>query len=239
MFGGRSTHDLGLGIAAAWGFQFLNNDGNPFIPTGGTLGQLRKIIPADGLPGPNLKIKLVCDVENPLTGPEGAAHTYAPQKGADLPLVEKLETGTRHAAAVLSDFCGRDISQFAGSGAAGGIPAGLSALLDAQIQAGFDFIAQATGLEAQIQRADLVISGEGRLDHQTLNGKVPAGVAKLCQKWNKPLLLVAGDNRLGEAAKSLFQADQVCSVLDIASSVSDAMTNAERYLKQIGENFFS
>ncbi|MEL6670313.1 MAG: glycerate kinase, partial [Bacteroidota bacterium] len=157
--GGSSTHDLGLGIAAALGFQFLDNHGRAFTPTGGTLGQLRKIIPPDQLLDTDLRITLVCDVENPLTGPAGAAHTYALQKGADLPMVQTLETNTKHAASILSKFCGRDISQFPGGGAAGGIPAGLSALLDAQIQPGFEFIAETTSLETQIKQADLVISG--------------------------------------------------------------------------------
>ncbi|MEL6392494.1 MAG: glycerate kinase, partial [Bacteroidota bacterium] len=233
--GGSSTHDLGLGIAAALGFQFLDNHGRAFTPTGGTLGQLRKIIPPDQLLDTDLRITLVCDVENPLTGPAGAAHTYALQKGADLPVVQTLETNTKHAASILSKFCGRDISQFPGGGAAGGIPAGLSALLDAQIQPGFEFIAETTSLEAQIKQADLVISGEGRLDRQTLQGKVPAGVASLCQKWDKPLVLVAGENKLGDAANSVFQARSTYSVLELASSVPDAMTNAEKYLAKIGQ----
>lgn len=232
--GGSSTHDLGLGIAAGVGFQFLDKNNKNFIPTGGTLNKIKKIVPPSHSQISKQEINLICDVKNPLTGPEGAAMTYAFQKGADLPMAKKLEADTKYAADLLSEYCGRDISQFPGSGAAGGIPAGLSALLNAKILPGFDFIADITHLEDHIKEADIVISGEGRLDRQSLQGKVPSGVAKLCQKWNKPLILVTGQNTLGDEATSLFGSREVHSILDLANSVEDAMDNAETYLEEIG-----
>lgn len=191
--GGSATTDAGLGMARALGYKFLNNDGEELDGSGGCLEHVATIHDSDTHPSlPNIQVVILSDVTNPLFGRNGAAWVYGPQKGADNEMVEKLDIGLRHINKVVTEWRRADISQHSGAGAAGGLGAGGVWFLNAQIRGGVDTIIELTGLKEKIRQADLVITGEGKLDIQTLQGKVIGGLAAMCQTYNKPLAVVCG-----------------------------------------------
>lgn len=177
--GGSATNDGGCGCAAALGVQFLNEMGKTFIPTGGTLKDIAQIDIRGLDPAVKaLPITAMCDIDNPLCGKEGAAAVFAPQKGADEKMVDMLDDGLRHFAHVVRRDVGVDVLSVAGAGAAGGFGAGALALLGGKLQRGFDTVLSVTEFHRRAKGADLVITGEGRLDSQSLRGKVVLEVAK-------------------------------------------------------------
>lgn len=227
--GGSCTNDAGLGIAYALGYDFLDRDGKPLIPTGGNLREKVKIItPADEQ---RFNLTLLCDVTNPMYGPHGAAHMYAEQKGADSEQINILDEGLRHVSQLIKAQIGKDISEVKGGGAAGGIAAGLVALLDAQVLSGFEYYSHLIGLEKLVQKADLVLTGEGLLDDQSLQGKVVGEISKLCAKHQKPLITIVGNNRLPQ--RELYTFHAIYSIMDRAQNLEDAMQNAKQYLEDI------
>lgn len=173
--GGSSTTDGGAGIAAACGARFFDRSGGEFIPVGGTLKDIDTIDVSNLL---KADITCMCDVANPLYGPNGAAHIYAPQKGADEKMVESLEEGLRHYSEKIKECLNVDASQIEGGGAAGGIGAGLFAFFDAKIKSGIDTVLDAVNFDKVISDADLVITGEGKLDKTSFSGKVIGGILK-------------------------------------------------------------
>jgi glycerate 2-kinase len=229
--GGSATNDAGMGIAAALGCQFLGKNGEMLEPTGGNLPKVKSITPSRLFDFKKTKITLLCDVTNPLHGPDGAAHVYARQKGASEEQVAYLDDGLRHFSQILFKETGVEVASLPGSGAAGGIAASLVALFGARLQNGFATIAALTNLEKQIQLADWVISGEGKLDGQSLQGKVVDGVAALCRKHGKPLVLFVGKNELTATEVQQLGAKQVFSISDHATGLEDAMRNGAEYLE--------
>ena len=246
--GGSATNDAGMGIAAALGCQFLDKNGELLEPTGGNLPKVKNIqfdklggnfkLPPNLLP-PNARpnITLLCDVTNPLFGPNGAAHVYARQKGATDEQVAHLDDGLRHFSQILLKETGVEVGALPGSGAAGGIAASLVALFGAKLENGFATIAELTGLEKQIQLADCVITGEGKLDSQSLQGKVVDGVAALCRKHGKPLVLFVGKNELTATELQELGAKQVFSISERATGLEDAMRNGAGYLEEMAASF--
>ncbi len=202
--GGSATVDGGTGILHALGFQFLDGEGKTIFPTGGDLLRIKSIVvPSGEKLKPLRKAELiVCvDVNNPLLGERGAARVYGPQKGASPEQVEILETGLSNLAEITRNLIGEDVGALKGGGAAGGIGAFLHAFLKARIENGFDLVSSLVKLEEKISRADLVITGEGKLDRQTLNGKVPFRVMKIARKYGIPAVAVGG--AFGEGAEEL------------------------------------
>ncbi|MGC9471106.1 MAG: glycerate kinase [Bacteroidales bacterium] len=202
--GGSATVDGGTGMAMALGIQFLDENGMP-VPRGGQALSLIKTIDTTRL-DPRIKdvrIRVACDVQNPLTGENGAAHVYGPQKGADEAMVERLEEGMIRYAALLKEASGKDISAIPGTGAAGGLAAGLAVFLGATLEKGFDLIGNYLNLEEKIKECDLVATGEGRVDASSLHGKAPAGIAGMARKFNKPVLVFAGS--LGEGSEHFYE----------------------------------
>ncbi|PHI19061.1 glycerate kinase [Lewinellaceae bacterium SD302] len=228
---GSATHDLGFGIAAALGFRFLALSGKVIRPNGAALELIRYIEKPTKAKYRQAKIELICDVRNPLLGENGAARIYAPQKGADALAVERLEYGSQSSSGVIEQQFGRSVTNVIGGGAAGGIAAGLYGLFGAEIVAGFPLISELVGLEDQIAAADLVISGEGKLDGQSLEGKVVSGVAELCQRLEKTLILVVGHTEL----EQFEQVTEIYAVSRLARDLADSMGNAGGYLEEIGE----
>ena len=191
--GGSATNDGGCGCAAALGVGFLDADGQSFIPVGDTLGRIGRIDTARAeelLRG--VEITIMCDVTNPLYGPAGAAYVFAPQKGADAEKVKSLDAGLRHFGDVIRSQLGIDVSMMPGAGAAGGMGAGCAALLGGTIQSGIDAVLDVTGFDRQLEGADLVITGEGRIDSQSADGKVISGVARRTRAKGIPLIAIAG-----------------------------------------------
>ena len=191
--GGSATNDGGCGCAAALGVGFLDADGQSFVPVGDTLGRIARIdtAKADELLR-SVEITVMCDVTNPLYGPTGAAYVFAPQKGADAEKVKSLDAGLRHFGDVIRSQLGIDVSRMPGAGAAGGMGAGCVALLGGMIQSGIDAVLDVTGFDRQLEGADLVITGEGRIDSQSAGGKVISGVARRTKAKGIPLIAIAG-----------------------------------------------
>ena len=191
--GGSATNDGGCGCAAALGVRFYDADGQSFVPVGDTLGRIARIdtAEADELLQ-SVEITVMCDVTNPLYGPTGAAYVFAPQKGADAEKVKSLDAGLRHFGDVIRSQYGLDVSAMPGAGAAGGMGAGCVALLGGTIQSGIDAVLDVTGFDRQLEGADLVITGEGRIDSQSADGKVVSGVARRTRAKGVPLIAIAG-----------------------------------------------
>ena len=191
--GGSATNDGGCGCAAALGVGFYDAAGQSFVPVGDTLGRIARIdtAKADELLR-SVEITVMCDVTNPLYGPTGAAYVFAPKKGADAEKVKSLDAGLRHFGDVIRSQYGLDVSAMPGAGAAGGMGAGCVALLGGMIQSGIDAVLDVTGFDRQLEGADLVITGEGRIDSQSADGKVISGVARRTKAKGVPLIAIAG-----------------------------------------------
>ena len=191
--GGSCTNDGGCGCAAALGTKFFDEAGESFVPVGGTLEKIARIDNAETerlLKG--VKLTLMSDVDNPLCGERGAAHVFGPQKGADAAMVERLDKGLAHLAAVIERDLGKDVLQFPGAGAAGGMGAGCVAFLGAELRSGIEAVLDAVNFDRRLSGAELVITGEGRVDSQSVHGKVISGIAKRTKPRNVPLMVIAG-----------------------------------------------
>lgn len=191
--GGSATNDAGMGMLQALGFRFLDAQGNQLQPVGENL-QLVSSIDSTGR-HPDLdktEFVVACDVKAPLYGRNGAAYVFAPQKGADQKMVELLDAGLRHFSEVSSAMAGYDCSQMQGTGAAGGLGYAFRQYLDARLERGIEMVLDAIGFDDIISGADLVITGEGRVDSQTLTGKTPFGVAQHAHRQRIPVVVIGG-----------------------------------------------
>lgn len=191
--GGSATNDAGAGMAQALGVRLLDSSGRDLPRGGATLARLAHIDVGGMDPDwRSVKVLVACDVTNPLTGPEGASHVYGPQKGGDPRAVEELDAALHHFAEVVAADLGKRVEDVPGAGAAGGTGAGMIAFLDAELRPGAPLVVEASGFDAALRGADLVITGEGRADSQTAYGKAPGEVAKRAQAARIPVLLIAG-----------------------------------------------
>ncbi|PWJ44454.1 glycerate kinase family protein [Sediminitomix flava] len=192
--GGSATNDAATGLLKALGFQFLDHDKSVIEKEGGQI--LESICYIDNSQVieylDECTFTLACDVQNPFSGKNGAAYIFSPQKGATREDVEILDRGLVSFSEVIKKEIGIDINPIEGAGAAGGVGGGLVALLNAKIKSGIELIIENIGLEEHIKNADLVYTGEGKLDKQTLQGKVPVGIAKICMKHNTPVIGIGG-----------------------------------------------
>lgn len=191
--GGSCTTDGGCGAAAACGIKFYDEAGNSFIPTGETLSQIEHIDTSSLDPAiKTVDIVAMCDIENPMYGPEGAAYIFAPQKGATENEVKLLDEGLIHLANVIKQDLRADVATIPGAGAAGAMGAGMVAFFGAQLQMGIETVLDTVHFSEIIKDADLVITGEGKLDSQSLRGKVVIGVAKRAQDAGIPVISLVG-----------------------------------------------
>jgi glycerate kinase len=191
--GGSATVDGGVGMAQALGGRFVDAEGKPIGRGGGALAALHAIDLLDMERRlRETRVEVACDVNNPLTGPKGAAEVYGPQKGATPAMVFQLETSLQRLAAVIRYDLGVEVEELPGAGAAGGIAAGLVAFLGAELRPGVDVVIESVGLEEKMAGCDLVVTGEGKLDSQTAHGKAPAGVARLAAGLGIPVIAFAG-----------------------------------------------
>lgn len=195
--GGSATNDAGLGMLQALGFRFRDRYGNELGKAQPMCGQLLNEIAfidsSTALPAlREARFTAACDVCNPFFGPEGAACVFAPQKGADPEMVAALDKGLQHLAQVIWKTTGRDIATLPGAGAAGGMGGTLSALLNAELKPGIDLLLDLTDFDKLIEGADLIITGEGKSDRQTVMGKVPSGILKRARRQGIPVILVSG-----------------------------------------------
>ncbi len=224
--GGSATTDGGAGMATALGYDLRTSDGEELGPYPGDLIALTRILKDDALDMP--EIIAACDVQNPLLGERGCARVFSPQKGADEKTIVHLEASMKQLADMVSESLGCDFRHEPGAGAAGGIGFGLMSFCGAKVRSGFDLVAETIGLEARIAAADLVITGEGRLDAQTLEGKGPAGVAALARKHGKPVLAFGGG--IDPAAENLF--DATVPIIDSPLPLDEAMRRGAELLRR-------
>jgi len=224
--GGSATVDGGLGMLRALGYQLLDDQEKEVEGQGKDLIQLKKIIPSTILN--KVKIRIICDVDNPLLGEKGAARIFGPQKGADQTMVEELEAGLKNLSDVLFQQTGLDLNLTQGAGAAGGLSVPLLAFSNAEIVPGADFICDKLELEKWILWSDLVITGEGKIDHQTLNNKAPYAVAKRARKHQKTVIAIGGKVE----AEASLEFDGCFSLVNGPVTLEDAMNHAGEYLYQ-------
>ena len=195
--GGSATVDGGVGAAAALGWEFLDADGRPVKPGGGNLVSIRTIRPPRTHAG--VPVEVLCDVDNPLCGPQGAAAVFGPQKGATPAMVAELDAGLRILAERVVQHLHTDILNVPGAGAAGGLAAGALAFFQGRLVSGIDCIMDAVGLPAALRGADWLITGEGSFDAQSMHGKVVAGVARAAQQAGTRVAVIAGQVALSAA----------------------------------------
>lgn len=235
--GGSATTDGGSGMLAALGARFLDLAGGELQPGGGALAELI-VIDSVGL-DPRLagvEVVVASDVTNPLTGPAGAAATYGPQKGADPAAVADLDAALGIYGSAIEATTGRAVAELPGAGAAGGTGAALLGFTNATLRPGIEVVAEMAGLAARLEDADLVLTGEGRADEQTLAGKAAMGVALLAGKRATPVVLLCGTLGPGSealAASGLFQLIQ--PVVDRPMTLEEAMADTERLLTNAAE----
>lgn len=191
--GGSSTNDGGCGAASAVGVKFFNKKGIEFIPTGGTTHEIAKIdISGKSKVLNGIEMITMCDIDNPMYGVTGAAHIFGPQKGADTEMVLSLDEGLKHLSEVIKKDLKKDLSNIPGSGAAGAMGAGMIAFFDSKMQMGIETVLDTVNFSSVISDADMIITGEGKIDFQSLRGKVVIGVAKRAKIQNVPVIVIAG-----------------------------------------------
>lgn len=234
--GGSATNDGGAGMLQALGAELLDRDGLAIGYGGGELARLASI----GVEGMDARlrdceIRVACDVDNPFVGPRGATFVFGPQKGATEEVAERLDRNLTHFADVIEGSLGVRIHDAPGAGAAGGLAGAIMAFLGGSLESGVSMAARYAGLDEAMRNADLVITGEGRVDGQTAGGKTPYGVAKLAQAHNVPVIVLAGS--VGEGIEALYEHGilSVFSIVNRPMTMAEAMNGAEALLEQGAE----
>lgn len=230
--GGSCTNDGGCGAAAALGVRFYDRQGRGFVPTGGTLADIEAIDLSGRHPGlrPGV-LTVMCDIDNPLYGETGAAYIFAPQKGADDACVQRLDAGLRHLAAVLHAQLNAEVSTLPGGGAAGGFGAGCAALLCGALRSGITTVLDTVDFDRRAVGCDLVVTGEGSFDAQSLGGKAISGVAGRCQKLHIPAAVLAGRVALTPEQWAPLDLRAVRSINPTVATLEDARVNAAAYYR--------
>lgn len=235
--GGSATVDGGIGMAQALGVKFTDKYGNNIEPTGSNLAKIDKIS-MENLDKRVKKVNFIIasDVENILTGKKGAAAVFGPQKGATPDEVELLDKGLIHYAEIIRRDIGKNVEDIAGSGAAGGLGAGLIAFLDAKLQSGVEVVANTVELAEKISQADYVFTGEGGMDFQTKYGKTPFGVAQVAKKYHKPVFAEAG--YLGERIEDLYDIgiSAIFGIVDKSESIEESLEKGPQNVERTTEN---
>ena len=239
--GGSATNDAGVGLLRVLGFRFLDNSGNEIVGGGECLKKIARIDDTHICHAlRECEFVVACDVTNPLCGADGAAHIFAPQKGADAAMVELLDHGLENFARVVEAFNGAQIATLKGAGAAGGVGGGVAALLGARLERGIDMVLDTIDFDSIIRDCDLVITGEGRLDKQTVMGKAPSGVLAAATKRNIPTIAIGGGVVwCDELRESGFAAIEVVTpegmTIDDAMQPEVAKENIRRAAERIAE----
>ncbi|AYC07332.1 glycerate kinase [Vibrio cholerae] len=235
--GGSATNDGGVGMLAALGARFTNADGDPIQLTGGGLRELTHIDLQDFDPRlQNCDILVACDVNNPLCGDKGASAVFGPQKGATPEDIQLLDGALRQFGLLTAKVTGKMVLESAGAGAAGGMGAALLAYTEARVRPGIEIVLETVQLAHQVSDADLVITGEGRIDSQTVHGKTPMGVAKVAKRFDVPVLALCGCT--GDNYQAVYQCgiDAVFAAVPRTMSLEDALKESDFNLADLAEN---
>lgn len=235
--GGSATNDGGTGMAQALGAKLLDANGEQIGYGGEALSQLKTIDIANLDPRlADVTVDVACDVDNPLTGERGASAVFGPQKGATVEMVTRLDQNLAHYGSVLKNELGQDVMHIPGAGAAGGLGAGFVAFLNGRLKRGVDIVTESVDLEKYIREASLVITGEGKIDVQTIYGKTPIGVANISEKYGIPVIGIAGV--IGPEGEAVYNhgIDAMFSIVPGAVSLEDALSQATTYTEKLSEN---
>ena len=234
--GGSATNDGGIGALTALGYKFIKRDGTVCKGTGVELNDIVKIDDTNKFNTDDVRFVILSDVTNPLTGEKGATRTFAKQKGANPEQIEFLEKGMQSFEKALSDYSGKDVAGIIGGGAAGGLGAALSVMLNAEIRSGVEEILKIVDFDALIRDADFIITGEGRIDFQSKDGKVVSGVLSHAKKFNVPVIAVVGS--VGNGYESLYDFGlcAVFSIIDGPFSLQQIFADSENLYKKTAKN---
>ena len=235
--GGSATNDGGCGCAAALGTCFFDAAGNSFVPVGGTLADIAHIDVRERCRLlENVRVTVMCDVENPLLGPNGAAWVFGPQKGADDAMAARLDDGLRHLDAAFQQDLGLHLADLPGAGAAGGMGAGSIAFLGGTLRSGIEAVLDAVDFDRRLDGTDLVITGEGRIDAQSVQGKVISGIARRTAPRNIPLVAIVGGIGPGAEAAYDLGVTAMFSINRAAESFAEsAPRSAENYRRTLAD----
>ena len=235
--GGSATNDGGAGMVQALGAKLLDEQGQQIGPGGAALETLASIDVRElDKRLADCRIEVACDVTNPLTGKEGASAIFGPQKGATPKMIARLDQALGHYAKLIARDLDVEVLNLAGGGAAGGMGAGLFAFCGAELRRGIEIVTEALSLDAHVADADLVITGEGRIDSQTINGKVPVGVASVAKRYNVPVIGIAGSLTADVGVVHDHGIDAVFSVIYKICSLDDALANAGENVRMAARN---
>jgi glycerate kinase len=236
--GGSATNDAGIGIATALGIQFNDENGLPLKPIGRNLIRISNIDINNALSLKNIELNILTDVNNILFGKDGASYMFAKQKGADENEIEYLDKGLKNISEIITKTIGENISKIPGSGAAGGVFAGISIFCNTKIKSGTDLILDLLNVNGIIQQSDLIITGEGLLDSQTLKGKVVKGILDRTKKFNKKTIIICGDTTLPKEEINKLGVVNIKTIKTKNISKEKAMLNAYSLLKKRTKEIF-
>ena len=237
--GGSATSEGGIGMATTLGYRFLDKNKKDLLPNGENLLKIHQIIPPDVRPIPgNCELIVLCDVNNPLYGPRGAAPVFAAQKGASPEQIRYLDAGLKHLAALIEKNLKVDVHHLAGGGAAGGLGAGLVAFTGATLRPGIDTILEMVNFQHLVQGADLIISGEGKLDAQTGGGKLIQGICQVAKQKQIPVIALCGSLQASPAEVQNIGLEAAFSILTEPTSLADALPKTAKMLEEATEQLF-
>lgn len=237
--GGSATNDGGMGAMAALGVKFFDKDGNLLKGVGSDLAKVAKV-DISGL-HPAVKettFTVMCDVNNPLTGPDGATYTFGKQKGGTPEILDELEAGMKSYAAVMGEALGMDIDHIAGAGAAGGLGAALCGFLKANLKSGIETVLDLIHFDEMLEGVDVVVTGEGRIDWQSAFGKVPSGIGMRCKNKGIPAVAIVGG--MGKGAEKIYEfgVESILPTINGAMDIEEALERAEELYRAAAERMF-
>lgn len=235
--GGSATNDGGVGMLQALGVSFKDVEHNEIKPGGAALHTIDKIDTSHLNPLlQNVEIKVACDVTNPLLGNQGATVIYGPQKGATEKMIPKLDSALSHYHDKIKEELQKSVKDIPGAGAAGGMGTALLAFLDANLQAGIDVVLDETRFQERVKDAQIVITGEGKMDEQTIYGKTPIGVAKVAKAYDIPVIAICG--RLGDQYQEVYRhgIDTVFSITEYPSDLKTTLENGPQFMQRTATN---
>ena len=237
--GGSATNDGGMGAMSALGVKFLDKDGNVLDGKGSDLEKVASVDVSGLHPAvAETKFTVMCDVNNPLTGPDGATYTFGKQKGGTPEILDRLEAGMKSYAKVAGEALGKDIDHIAGAGAAGGMGAALCGFLNAGLKSGIETVLDLIGFDEMLEGVDLVVTGEGRIDWQSAFGKVPSGIGMRCKKKGVPAVAIVGG--MGNGAEKIYEfgVESIIPTINGAMDINEALARAEELYKGAADRMF-
>ena len=237
--GGSATNDGGMGAMAALGVKFYDSDGNELKGTGSDLAKVVKVDVSEIHPAVSqTTFTVMCDVNNPLTGPDGATYTFGKQKGGTPEILDELEAGMKSYAAVVGEALGMDIDHIAGAGAAGGLGAALCGFLKANLKSGIETVLDLIDFDQMLEGVDLVVTGEGRIDWQSAFGKVPSGIGMRCKKKGIPAVAIVGG--MGKGAEKIYEfgVESILPTINGAMDIEEALERAEELYQAAADRLF-